>query len=65
MTAIFDALMERVSHVWAYFAGVTTAILGGITAQDVAIWSGIFTTFGTFFINWYYKAKAAKHGEQS
>ena len=49
--------MERLSSWWAYVSGLTSAALGGLTAQDVALYAGIATTLGTFVINWYYKAK--------
>lgn len=48
--------MERLASWWAYCTGLTSAALGSLTAQDVALYVGIATTVGTFVINWYYKA---------
>ena len=47
--------MEKHSSIWAYLASVGTALFGGLTLQDVALWVGIITTIGTFAVNWYYK----------
>ena len=43
------------SSILAYLTSVGTAIFGGLTLQDVALWVGILTTIGTFAVNWYYK----------
>lgn len=45
------------SGIWAYLASVSTALFGGLTLQDVALWVGIITTIGTFAVNWYYKER--------
>lgn len=41
----------------AYSVGLMTALFGGITVQEVAIWVGILCTVGTFVVNSYYKWK--------
>ena len=45
------------SSILAYLASVSTALFGGLTLQDVALWVGIITTIGTFAVNWYYKER--------
>lgn len=49
--------MEKHASIWSYVSGLGTAIFGGLTLQDFAIWVGIITTVGTFALNWYYKAR--------
>lgn len=49
--------MEKSASVTAYVTGISTAVFGGVTLQDVALWVGIVTTLGTFLVNWYYKSK--------
>ncbi len=49
--------MERHSSVYAYLTSLGTAIFGGITLQDTALWVGIITAIGTFAVNWYYKLR--------
>ena len=49
--------MEKHSSVWAYLTSLGTALFGGVTLQDVALWVGIITALGTFLVNWYYKAR--------
>lgn len=51
--------MEKHSSVWAYIASVGTALFGGVTLQEIALWVGIITALGTFFVNWYYKEREA------
>lgn len=46
---------SSISSFWAYLTSVSTALFGGLTLQDVALWVGIITTIGTFAVNWYYK----------
>ena len=55
--------MEKHSSVWAYLASLSTALFGGVTLQDVALWVGIITALGTFLVNWYYKRKEDKRLE--
>ena len=43
--------------------GLVTAIFGGMTVQDVALWIGILCTLGTFIVNSYYKWKEDKRAE--
>lgn len=52
--------MEKHSSLWAYLTAAGTAVFGGITLQEFAVWIGIITTLGTFILNWYYKAQTAK-----
>lgn len=49
--------MERQSSVTSYIAAGVSALIGGVTLQEVALVVGIVTAFGTFAINWYYKAR--------
>lgn len=55
--------MEKHSSVWAYIASLGTAVFGGMTLQDAALWIGIITTLGTFVVNWYYKEREADREE--
>lgn len=55
--------MEKHSSVTAYVASLMTALFGGITLQEVALWVGILTALGTFFVNWYYKEREADQFE--
>ena len=55
--------MEKHSSVWAYLTSLGTALFGGVTLQDVALWVGIVTALGTFLVNWYYKRKEDKRLE--
>lgn len=48
---------SSISSTWAYLTSVSTALFGGLTLQDVALWVGIITTIGTFAVNWYYKER--------
>ena len=56
--------MEKHSSIFAYLASVGTAIFGGMTLQDVALWVGIITTIGTFAVNWYYKEREHDREEE-
>ena len=56
--------MEKHSSIPAYLASVGTAIFGGLTLQDVALWVGIITTMGTFAVNWYYKEREHDREEE-
>lgn len=35
--------------------GITAMLVGGIGLQDWLMITGVFTTLGTFLINWYYQ----------
>lgn len=56
--------MEKHSSLWAYLAAAGTAVFGGITLQEFAVWVGIITTIGTFIVNWYYKEREADRRER-
>lgn len=56
--------MEKHSSLWAYFTGIGTAFVGGITLEQAAMWVGILTALGTFIVNWYYKAKEDNREEK-
>lgn len=56
--------MEKHSSVWAYLTSLGTALFGGVTLQDLALWVGIITTLGTFVVNWYYKAREDSRAEK-
>ena len=56
--------MEKHSSIWAYLASGATAIFGGLTLQDVALWVGIITTICTFAVNWYYKDREHDREEE-
>jgi len=55
--------MEKHSSVTAYLSGLGTALFGTVTLQEVAIYVGIMTTVGTFFINLYYKRREDRRQE--
>ena len=56
--------MEKHSSVWAYLASLGTALVGGVTLQEVALWVGLITALGTFLVNWYYKAREDARAEE-
>ena len=56
--------MEKHSSVWAYLASLGTALFGGATLQEVALWVGLITALGTFLVNWYYKAREDARAEE-
>lgn len=56
--------MEKHSSIWAYLTSLGTAIFGGVTLQDVALWVGIITAIGTFAVNWYYKDREDERAER-
>lgn len=56
--------MGKHSSVWAYLTSLGTALFGGVTLQDVALWVGIITALGTFLVNWYYKAREDDRAEK-
>lgn len=49
--------VEKHASVWAYLTAGITTLFGGVTLEHVALWVGIGTALGTFFVNWYYKAR--------
>jgi uncharacterized membrane protein (DUF485 family) len=55
--------MEKHSSAAAYIASLGTALFGGVTLQEVALWVGILTAVGTFVVNWYYKEREADQFE--
>ena len=57
--------MEKHSSIFAYIASMGTAIFGGMTLQDVALWVGIITTIGTFAVNWYYTEREHDREERA
>ena len=56
--------MEKHSSVWAYLTAMGTALFGGVTLQDMALWVGIITAIGTFLVNLYYKAREDDRAEK-
>lgn len=56
--------MEKHSSVWAYLTALGTALFGGVTLQDAALWVGIITALGTFLVNWCYKAREDARAEK-
>ena len=56
--------MEKHSSVWAYLTSLSTALFGGATLQEVALWVGLITALGTFLVNWYYKAREDARAEE-
>jgi len=56
--------MEKHSSILAYLTSLSTALFGGVTLQDVALWVGIITALGTFLVNWYYKAREDDREEE-
>lgn len=49
--------LEKHTSMGAYLTSLCTAIFGGLTLQDVALWVGIATSIATFLVNWYYKER--------
>ena len=56
--------MEKHSSVGAYLTSLGTALFGGATLQEVALWVGLITALGTFLVNWYYKAREDARAEE-
>lgn len=56
--------MEKHSSINAYLGGIV-AVIGSMTLQDWGIVVGILVGVGTFFLNWYYKAKELELKEKS
>lgn len=56
--------MEKHLSVWAYLTSLGTALFGGATLQEVALWVGLITALGTFLVNWYYKAREDARAEE-
>lgn len=57
--------MENKPSVFSYIASWLTVFLGGLTLEKFAVLVGIATALATFFINWYYRAKADARGERN
>lgn len=47
--------MEKQSTFWSYLSGLSTAVAGAWTLQEVALVCGIVTSVGTFIVNTVYK----------
>lgn len=56
--------MEKHSSINAYLGGIV-AVIGSMTLQDWGIIVGILVGVGTFFLNWYYRAKELELKEKS
>lgn len=56
--------MEKHSSIASYLSGMGTAIFGGVTLQDAALWVGIITTVGTFAVNLYFKLREDKRARK-
>ena len=56
--------MGKHSSVWAYLTSLGTALFGGVTLQNLALWVGIITALGTFLVNWYYKEREDERAEK-
>lgn len=56
--------MREYSSPGAYLGGIA-AVIGSMTLQDWGIIVGILVGIGTFFLNWYYKAKELELKEKS
>ncbi len=56
--------MEKPSSISAYLGGIA-AVVGSMTLQDWGIIVGILVGVGTFFLNWYYRAKELELKEKS
>lgn len=59
-----DNNMDKHTTVAAYASSACTAIVGGVTVQELAMWVGISTALGTFLVNWYYKFKDDRRQER-
>lgn len=57
--------MEKHTSAAAYLTSACTTIAGGITLQELAVWVGIWLSFATFIVNWYYKYKDDKRAERT
>ena len=40
--------------------GIGAVIIGGVGLQDWLLDTGMFTSFATFFVNWYYQHKRSE-----
>ena len=47
----------------SYVCSAIAAGVGGWTDERIAIWVGISTAIGTFFVNWYYKRRQDQREE--
>ena len=56
--------MEKHSSTNAYLGGIAT-VIGSMTLHDWGIIVGILVGVGTFFLNWYYRAKELELKEKS
>lgn len=56
--------MREYSSPGAYLGSIA-AVIGSMTLQDWGIIAGILVGIGTFFLNWYYKAKELELKEKS
>lgn len=56
--------MEKHSSINAYLGGIA-AVVGSMTLQDWGIIVGILVGVGTFFLNWYYRARELELKEKS
>lgn len=56
--------MREYSSPGAYLGGIA-AVIGSMTLQDWGVIVGILVGVGTFFLNWYYRAKELELKEKS
>lgn len=47
------------------FAGSFTAIFGGLSANEIAAYGGLFVGAIGMLVNWYYKAKEDRRAERA
>lgn len=57
-------LITRTREAASYASGVLTAIIGGLSLNDIAVIVGIGCTIGTFAVNWYYKRQENKRAQE-
>lgn len=57
-------IMERHASATTY-VGSGTALLGGISANELAAYCGIAIGLAGLLINWYYKAKEDRRAERA
>jgi hypothetical protein len=57
-------IMEKHASATTY-VGSGAAIIGGMSANEIAAYSGIFIGLIGMLVNWYYKAKEDRRAERA
>ena len=61
---MIDTLITRTRGAASYVSSVLTALIGGLSLNDIAVIVGIVCTIGTFAVNWYYKHRENKREQE-